>query len=443
MKNPRRPKVLIVTYFYPPINVTGALRPLSFAKYLPKYGYDVQILTTARHGSNEDENPFNIMRGFEPYGYFIAPLRNLLMRNVPASKRSTARVLSSESVLSRIQNRLLIPDQAVTWFPFATILAAYRAKHSPFDIVLSTSPPESPHLVAFLLKKMCKVPWIADFRDGWLFEPLKPAGCYQGVQGSILKYLESSVVKNADGIIGVTSPIAQDFSIRYPDCANKVSVIPNGYDKEEMDQVVRSRTDDNLFKITYTGALSLSRPGRSVSFFLEAIASLVQNNESEIANHLRVSFVGDFLPEEQLQVNGMGLEHWVTFSNSVPRQEAIQMQKDSDVLLLITEPNRKGVATAKLFDYIGAYRPILALAKGDTAGEIVNSLGCGCVVDRENVDEIRGAIMQLYDRWRSGSLDLDGDPPEEYERCFQAGVLAGMFDDLLKINRGTGIHGHS
>jgi len=432
MNMERRPKVLIITYYYPPVNVTGALRPLSFAKYLPEYGYDVKILTTARHGACHGENSSNILRGFEPYGYFIAPLRNYIMRDVPASKRSTSRVISSQSVLSRIQNRLLIPDQAVTWIPFATMLAAYHAKRIPFDILLSTSPPESPHLVGLLLKKMFDIPWVADFRDGWLFEPLKPPECYQGVQGSLLKYLEGSVVKNADRIISVTPPIAQDFSERYPSCADKVCVITNGYDNKEIASVKRNRIQDDVFRIIYTGALSLSRSERSATPFFKAIADLVNDNRGGIAQHLQVNFIGDFLSIEKSYVHNMRLDQWVTFSNSVPRAQAIQSQKDSDVLLLITEPNRKGVATAKLFDYIGVRRPILALAKGDTAGEIVDSLKIGYVVDRENKEEIMLAIMALYDRWCSGNLNLDGDPPNQYGRCFQSGMLAKIFDDLLK-----------
>ena len=428
----KRPVALIVTYYYPPINVTGALRPLAFARYLQEHGYDVQILTTARHGCVEGEDCARILRASEPYGHFIAPLKNLLMRSVPSDKRSSARVLSSGSRLARLQNYLLVPDQAVTWIPFAALLGSRQWKKKPFDVILSTSPPESPHLVAALLKKKFKVPWIADFRDGWLFEPLKPPECYRGLQGKLLRTLERVVVSGADRVIGVTAPIAQDFRDRYPRHAEKVAVITNGYDHAEVEAVTRSRKDDGIFQITYTGALSLSRPDRSVEPFYQAVAELVRANPAGLADHLRVTFVGDILPQEQEAVGRLGLEKWVEFRACVPRREAIQLQKDADVLLLITEPGRKGVATAKLFDYIGVRRPILALAKGDAAGQIVGDLGVGPVVDRVNAAEIAAAISGLYDRWRAGLLDLEGSPPREYERCFQAGTLAGMFDSLLK-----------
>ncbi|MBU5613385.1 glycosyltransferase [Geomonas azotofigens] len=428
----KRQVALVITYYHPPSNVTGTLRPLAFAKYLEEHGYDVQILTTDKHGRIEGEDETKILRALEPYGRLVAPFKRLLLRSTPTENRGGARVLSSGSRLARLQNYLLVPDQAVTWIPFAVRLAAQRYRKAPFDVIFSTSPPESPHLVAALLKRKFGVPWIADFRDGWLFEPLKPPECYQGLHGKLLKALEGVVVAGADRVIGVTAPIAQDFRDRYPEHAQKVAVLTNGYDHAEIDGVERRRREDGVFQITYTGALSVSRPGRTVLPFYQAVAGAVRENRAGIADHLKVTFVGEILSQEREAVVSLGLERWVEFKPSVPRPQAIQLQKDADVLLLITEPGRKGVATAKLFDYIGVRRPVLALAKGDTAGRIVGDLGIGPVVDRLEVAEIQQAVCALYDRWRAGNLDLPGAPPKEYERRYQAGVLAGMFDALLK-----------
>ena len=235
------------------------------------------------------------------------------------------------------------------------------------------------------------LPWVADLRDGWLFEPPNPAERHVQPRRWLEAQLERAMVAQAAAVTTATAPITDDLRARYP-AADKFQTISNGYDAAEFAGLVRQRAADGTFLVVYTGALSASRQGTSPDAFFAALADLVRRDP---ATPVRVRVVGDTSPREKGFARSSGLADHVVFVPPVSNREAHQHQLDADALLLITAPGQRSVATLKLFDYIGAGVPILALAHDNAAAEIVESYGLGITAPPDDAPAIGQAILDL------------------------------------------------
>jgi glycosyltransferase involved in cell wall biosynthesis len=249
------------------------------------------------------------------------------------------------------------------------------------------------------------------------------------IRRTLERHLEMAALRGARGIVAATDPIKDDLACRLPDTGRAVCTITNGYDRSEFEGLRRQRKPDGAFLLVHTGGVSTSRADTSIEPFLAALAAMRREAPNQA---LRVRFVGKFTPDEKSMASRFGVERDVAFLPTVPRKEAHQHQLDADALLLITAPGRRSVATLKLFDYIGAGVPILALAEGNVAAEIVRKYGLGVVVKPDGPIEIAAALRDLITRYASKPV-LPGlaTAQEAYERRALARRLARVFDEVL------------
>lgn len=433
-------KVLMIAYYFPPSGGAGVQRTLKFIKYLPAVGWEPVVLTArdadypAYDQSLLAELPpkLTVYRSYIPEPYQL--YRKLTGRQMSEavdiatlSRDAEQRKKFSERLAEWIRGSFFIPDARVGWLPFAVAMGLKAIKHEGIDVIYSSAPPYTCHLIGYWLKKLTGRPWVADFRDswvGWLSSAKRPKW-----PDKFDRYLEHSVLKSADRILTVSNGIAQDLGSRHPELVDeRWLLLSNGYDGADFEGVTANPPSDKMV-ITYTGSLYGHRNPESL---LQAVAELL-TELPELKQQLRLTFVGrigGFIEEMLRQPTFQGMIEIVPY---VPHQQSIQYLLASHVLLLIIDdaPANKGILTGKLFEYLGARKPILALAPAGDAAELIHELKAGVVVHPSNIPQIKEAVKALYQRWKNRELDT-ASLDEAKVRAFDRRELTRRLGEVLE-----------
>jgi len=438
--------ILFLAYYYPPVNNAGTQRIEKFAKYLPGFDFKPIILTTFH-----SFNPYLQVKNFrlsrkhpkeekgEGLVYRAAELRDLVRsRGEGIEDFSGYSEDNSNSLKRKIKNFLkawfFIPDSKITWLPFAFLKALWITKKHKVEYVVSSFPPASSHLLGLLLSKCTYVKWIADFRDGWCFDPLDPALTHSPARLFLDRILEKIVIKNCDQIL-VTSPLVEDYFKE----SNKVKLLTNGFDQDDFDDAKkgldRFKNFQQFFVISHAGAFHLSHPGNTPAYFLKALKRAFSKHP-EMEAQTKVFFLGNLTKEERRLPYKLGLKKTVKILGLRPHKEAIQYRLISDVLLLVDRKTKthSSYIHGKLFEHLASRKTILALLPEKSAARsFLEKLGVGEIIRPEDVDRIAEKIWQLFSEWQKGGIlryELTDEELASFERKTLTKELAGVLNSI-------------
>lgn len=397
----RRKKILMLINFFPPAAGGGVYRPLSFVKYLPGMSWEVTVITP-RAGefwisdpSLEEEIPPEV-RVVRTGSLSASRMLNLIRRG-GGGKRAT-RSSGRFEILRKLGEFILLPDTYVGWVPFAVRAASGLCSEEKFDLIYSTSPPDSTHLAAGKLSRRFGIPWVVDFRDPWI-------GLYLRDPATPLhRHLHSKMERRAaeaDLVLVTTDWQKKKLLQLYPSA--RVEKIPNGYDSEKFERFENLKPDPERFTFLHTGMLTLGRKSRN---FLEGLSFFMKRTGTG-SDSLQAIFAGAWESGNREWVDKLGLREVTDFKGHLPHDQCIRLEKESHVLLLIKHDDfrYRGLIPGKLYEYIGARRPILAVVPDGEAGEIVRNLNRGEIASVSNPDDISEKIEKLYNLYREGKLD--------------------------------------
>jgi glycosyltransferase involved in cell wall biosynthesis len=379
--------VLFVAYFYPPCRDTGAQRPAAMVKWLRRLGHRVTVLTTRAYGALPDDEQEGIVRTADAQ-VWRARLRG---------KDRIDALYDSDTYAGQphLLSKVLVPEPLVAaWAPFARRRAVKLLTAERFDCVITTSPPESVHLIGRALAKR-GVPWVADIRDAWNFEPLRPR-FPTGLQRRLDKRLERWWLTAADVVACVSRPAADDLRDRL---GIDAALIPNGWDPdlgpedpgrpEPVDPLPLA--DPDRASLVYTGRFGSY--GRDPRPLVEALSALARE-EPDVAERIELVVAGPLTEDERALLSTDVRPARIVLRGSLDRVQALALQRGADALLLLASPARSQLLNIKLFEYLAAGRPILALAQGTEAGRVASELGAE-VVGADDVAAIRAAMSRL------------------------------------------------
>ena len=410
--------ILLVAQLTPPSGLIAARRAGAFAKYLGRLGHRVTVLTSRTSGEGAIEGAADVVRT----GDVLATRLNWRRSHFEAL---TGGGPSGYSPPSRLES-VVVPDLAVgTWLPFALPRALSLARKGDFDIVLTTSPPQSAHLVGLALARR-GLPWIAELRDGWTFEPPR-APWPTRAQRRLDAALERRVARRATAMIGVTEPIVEDLIERL---GGRAVLITNGFDPEEVpaaDGVVASLLDPGRHSFVHTGRMEAARS--TPAPLLEALRRL-RRESPELADGLEVVFAGALSSQERELLAADDLAALVKVVGWLERPVALALQHAADSLLVVTEgPSRRSVATGKVFEYLAARRPILVLGEGTEAARIVVDAGAGLATSASEP----AAIAETLRRFVVDTPRVDGraEVLERYSYPRLAERLSALIEEVL------------
>ncbi len=380
-----------MTMYFPPAGGGGVQRSLKFAQYLPALGVETHVLAP--------DDPKWVHRDDElhaPTQAWIHRARYLGPRaRKPAEELRAAQGFDRAVLQAQVTaRRLLLPDASVTWNLTAIPAAIRIARREGIDAVITTSPPGSVHFVGAAVQRATGSSWIADLRDPLVAnqhrrDDTAAARARQAANEQVARL----VARRADAVTCVSEAIAEEM--HGLDAGGSVRVIANGCDFDdfaglEYRPAVR-------FRITHTGSFFGKRDPRP---FLQAF------HDADLDAVVR--FVGDFRSSDREWSEGLGLGDRLELVPYAPRSESLRLQRDSEALLLLVPEaggRGKGVLSGKVFEYIAAGRPILAVVPPDgAAAALIRETGSGVVVAPDDVDGIRTALVEMHARHANGGL---------------------------------------
>jgi glycosyltransferase involved in cell wall biosynthesis len=399
-------KLLLVSLYFPPAGGGGVQRPLKFAAHLPALGIETHVLAPDDPKwihSDPDLKP--------PTQAWVHRARYLGPKGrKPAEELHGTQGLERATKQTQLAfRRLLVPDENVSWNVTAIPAALRIVRNEGIDVVLTTSPPGSVHLIGAAVKRATGVRWVADLRDSLLAHPHRSADRLAKAKQSGTRAVARLVARSADAIVTVSDAIKEEAESLEP--SGPVVAIPNGCDFDDFAGL--DYRPSERFRLTHTGSFFGRRDPRP---FLTAL--------TEADPDVVVRFVGDFRSADREWAEGLDLGERLELHPYVPRRRSLELQRDSEALLLIipeADGRGRGVLSGKVFEYLAAERPILAAVPPDgAAAELIRETGAGVVAAPEDVPALREALAALVARWRAGQLNGTPLAPEHRERLSRA-----------------------
>jgi glycosyltransferase involved in cell wall biosynthesis len=388
-------KVLLATMYFPPAGGGGVQRSLKLAQYLPALGIETHVLAP--------DDPKWVHRDPEllvPTQAWVHRVRYVGPRaRKPAEELRRSEGLEKALVQAQVTaRRLLVPDASVTWNLTAIPAAIRIARREGIDAVLTTSPPGSVHFIGAAVQKATGARWLADLRDPLVANPHRRSDTTATrARQAANEQLARLVARRADAISCVSEAIADE--VRGLGARGIVRTVANGCDFEDFAGLEYQPAE--RFRITHTGSFFGKRDPRP---FLQAL------HDSGLDVVAR--FVGDFRSTDREWAESLGLGDRLELVDYAPRRESLRLQRDSEALLLLVPDaggRGKGVLSGKVFEYLAAGRPVLAVVPPDgAAAELVRETRAGPVVAPDDVDGISRALQQLHAAFLDGGLpDLE------------------------------------
>ena len=410
-------RVLLVTMYFPPAGGGGVGRPLKLATHLPELGIETHVLAPDDPKWLYRDDELTVPPEARVHRVRYHGPRGRLPAEELHGLDGLDRALRQAALFSR---RLLVPDEFVSWGLTAIPAARRIVQEEEIDVVVTTSPPASLNLIGAAVKQATGVPWVADLRDSIAANPDRRVDSLAvRVKERAQAVVASLVARRADAVVTVSDAISQEMRELG---AARVETIANGCDFDDFEGLEYHPGD--RFRITHTGTFFGHRNPRP---FLSALAS----TESDVV----ARFVGGLRSADSEFAAELGLGDRVEEIPHVPRRSALELQRDSEaLLLLLPEAGGRGrtVPSGKIFEYLAAERPILAAVPPDgVAAELVRQADAGIVVAPDDVAALTAAIEGLRARWKKGAL-ANGSRSEELKERLSRRTRSQEFADLLK-----------
>ena len=426
-------RALVITYYWPPAGGPGVQRWLKFVKYFREFGVEPIVYAPENPNyplidenfSSEIPSDIKILKKpiKEPYR-FAKLFSKKKTKQISSGIISKKEISAMEKLMLYIRGNFFIPDARVGWVkPSVKFLSEYISEN-PVDIVITTGPPHSLHLIGMQLQKELDIKWIADFRDPWTTIHYHKSLRLSKASARKHKALEASVLKSAS-IITVTSPTTKkEFGMI---TERPIEVITNGYDiTEKIDFEI-----DSVFSISHIGSLLSERNPEILWKVLAEICKEDQNFKKD----LQLKFAGAVSQEVKQSLENFQLLENCKFLGYVSHTEALRLQHKSQVLLLV-EINRaetRAIIPGKLFEYLAAKRPIIALGPKESDIEgIIQDTNAGKFFSYWDNDELKAEILQLYKDFKSGHLKIASQGIEKYSRRGLTQQMASLIFNLKK-----------
>lgn len=428
-------KVLIITYYWLPSGGAGVQRWVKFTKYLRDFGWEPVIYTPQNpeypsldHSFMKDiPGDVEIVKTpiWEPFDIYRS-MFGKKGQTINAGFISEDKEKGWKDKLSVwIRGNFLIPDPRKFWVrPSVKFLRNYL-KENHIDAIITTGPPHSMHLIGLRLKKYFpNLKWVADFRDPWTNIDFYKDLHLMKWADNLHRRLEKQVVQSADAITVVSTGMKEEFRLIKP---NALHIIPNGFDDDDV-QIVQPPLD-KYFTISHIGTMNNAR---NPLVIWKALKSLCAGDEN-LNKDLKIQLVGkiDFSVLEA--VKKYGLKKHLIKIDYLTHDEAIVKQQSSQVLLLLINrsANAKGILTGKFFEYMASKRPVLGVGPLDgDAAQVLNETGAGVMVDFDDVEAAKKAIVHYYELYKKNQLTLETNSVEKYSRRNLTKDLSDMLNQL-------------
>ena len=426
----KQKKILIISYYWPPAGGPGVQRWLKFVKYLPDFGWEPTVFIPENPSypivdeTLQKDVPKNLKmiktKIWEPYQ--LAEKFGKDNKKFKAGQFDVGENQSWKAKLSIfVRGNFFIPDARVFWVkPSVEFLEKYL-KVNHYDVLVTTGPPHSLHLIGLgLKKKFPDLKWIADFRDPWTeisyYKHLK----LTKIADKKHRKLESEVFKNADITLATSYTDAENFRKK----GANAFCITNGFDvdasttlsmTEENSKTLPLSNSTTKFTLSYIGVLEQLR---NPEILWETLNDLVQEN-ADFKNDFQLKFVGRLDDKILQKIESSPLKNNLTNLGYQTHDVALKHMQDSSVLLITNFPQEssKGIIPGKIFEYLATGKTILSFGPKDADVEkILNETKAGKHFGYDEKENLKKFILESYENWKSGTLNQNAENIEQFSR---------------------------
>ena len=418
-------RLLYISYFVPPRKAMGSLRCGQLIAHLPAFGWDVTVLTVRFPADVDVPTQYVQTKMFD--------VKEGLKRAIGLRGRSTHATIGMEipsatqhhspvqRLLHVVETLATYPDPQIGWLPYGLSAAKRLVREQRFDAVLSSSTPVTAHFIGAVTKG--PTPWVADLRDLWSDNPYLVRS---RVHAAAERFLERRTLHRASALVTVSDPLAKILQVRYPQ--KPVHVVRNGFDEAEWSDIPFGREEKctMIYAGTLYGGLRDPRP-----LFI-ALANLQrQGTISSTTFQMRIySTERDWLSRA---VEEHGLSGIVATTGLIDRRDVLFAERRADCLILFLrdDPSEEGTYTGKLFEYLGARRPILAVGgpEASVVDDVLAKAGAGSRC--RTVDALEDRISGVVAAHREGrTIDIPASQTSPYSGLTMAKAFASALDRL-------------
>lgn len=454
--------LLVIAGEFPPLKTIGRIRTVKFVDHLRAHGWRAIVVTLQPSGLEPiyDEGLLGeILPDTEvvrlplpdPEGCIARWVKRLMIRSnshhsgpvghpslpregktpsPPAGEGRGGGILDRGHALLRyiLQHYIDIPDSYWLWARRAARAGRQLALERRIGAIYTTLPPFSSALAGYRLKRWTGLPWIVDYRDLWYGDVLRE--WLPRWRQQLELWIERRLLQQADAIITVSEPKTAYMQRLHPRATGRWVTLTNGFDRETYQGLTRTRPfDTGVIEFVYTGRLFKNRRGYA---FAEALGRIARMDPM-LVQPVRVRFLGGVSPEIRARYDEIlarfGIAGHFRFEGDVPQQAALEAQVNCDYLLLIVDTGETsdGVIPGKLFEYIGARRPLFALCDPGVTQEIIERARAGQVTPAEDIDHCERLLREVLSRPIPRQVELD----EAYLARFDRQAIAARFARLL------------
>lgn len=438
-------RILFISYYFPPYNIIASLRVGKTAKYLRLFGHDVRVVT-----AHNLPYPADLPVEVPAEDMIATPWINVSLPHTLATRfrRHRAGVVAlfdkapatqaqytvALRLLDAYRTLVAFPDDAIGWLPFGWSAAQRLLKQRRPDVIVASGGPPTSLLIASALHRRYGLPWVGELRDLWTDNHYYPYPMWRRV---LETWLERRTLRTATGLVTVSEPLARTLRLRYN---LPTEVVLNGFDPSDYPPTRPVRSEAQL-TIVYTG--TIYRMHQSAAPLFAALQRLGSR-----AEQVRVTFYShsiNGIVAIRSEAQQYGVEHLLDIRDAVAHREALAQQRAADVLLLLlwNDPRERGVYTGKLFEYLGARRPILGIGPADNvAADLIRERQAGMV--SADPAEIAGQLVRwLEAKERGGIPDLPESVAAGLSREAQARRLEAFLERLVGQRALSGVQSHA
>lgn len=402
-------------------------RPVKFAKYLSHFGWDPIVVAPdpSMYHTFDD----SLTQELKKSSVRIERVQNNPL--IKAGKKSinpTPQKPWKTSLIKWLTSWFFLPDNKKGWIDDAVKRSLELINEESISAVFATAPPYSNLIVARRIKEKTGIPVVMDLRDDWLESHLiyYPTRWHYNK----MKEIETATLSQADHITVVNEYYKSNLEDRLGDLCPGISVIPNGYDRDNFDQTV-PKLDDGKFSILYSGMFYGSR---KPDWFLKAVKKVRQRN-TDFHEHIQLNFQGGLNELQWKTINALGLTDIVMDFGYLEHQQTVQNVVNADILFLTLgdRKNISAVTPGKVFEYMGSLKPILAFIPDGITRTLLDDYGAAQTVGIKDVDAGADAIETFYKAWQQNNLPKgNAEFVKSFERSYLTGQLSEILDGLTE-----------
>lgn len=401
-------KVLVLSYYYPPMGLSGVQRTLKFTKYMHEFNWQPTVITAGSVAYYAHD--LSLLKEAEDAGVEIIRTDAFDVNSLLGAKYKTVSMPKEffRKILSRLSKTFFIPDNKNSWSKKAYKKAKELLSKEKFDIIYVSVPPYSQFITAAKLKQEFGIPLFVDYRDLWYGNHfafyVTPYHRYKH------KKLEYSALRSADKVVAINRKIKEKILLTYPflDYEDLI-LLPHGFDPEDFSETEIIKRTSGKMKLTYSG---IFYENITPEFLLRAFKELTIENP-QIASQIELEFIGHLRDENKKLVMELNLSEYVKEHGYLEHSEVVKYLVSTDVLWMMIGniSNADTISTSKLFEYFGTRKPILGCVPDGAARNALIEYGASFLTYPDYIKDIKETLVEIYNLFKEKKLPI---PNEEF-----------------------------